>query len=574
MIPRIIHCCWLGGGAKTALAARCLESWRRFAPGWEIREWNDAGADAPAFVREALRRRKWAFASDWVRAKALYECGGVYFDFDFELVAPIDDLAGREWCAGQWLPGGAVGWEPGAGLALEKGSPLAKALLDMYASEAYSEETVGEKIARIVAADPSLAIERFPPEVFSPVGIDGKCRRTPSTRGIHHYAMAWAGPRRKIARWLSWHGMRPVVEALLALKGRRRENADGSRVFDIVHVCAGAEAGNGAAAVAAAIARSQAARGARVAFVSASLPPGTAEVDLSGTERIVFARSRIPVLRRLCFSWGMLRGLGRICRHARVVHVHCQWTFPVWWGAKCARGALVASPAGSFDPVRLRFGRLRKRIAGIFDRRCLRKAAIVHATSPREEEWIRAYEPRCGAICVAAPDADAAPPAPRGPDAGPLRVLYLGRRHPLKGLDLLEKAAEGLDVELRIEDSAFGAAREAAFAWCDVLCLPTRTENYGLVVAEALARGRPAITTMAAPWEALAERGCGWCAPVSAEGLRAALAEAAATPRARLAEMGARGREWILAERGPGSCAAALENALRRAQARGGCKPE
>ncbi len=71
-VPRIIHCCWFGGGPKPALAKRCRESWRRFAPGWEVREWNDAGPDAPEFVRQAANARKWAFVSDWMRFKVLH----------------------------------------------------------------------------------------------------------------------------------------------------------------------------------------------------------------------------------------------------------------------------------------------------------------------------------------------------------------------------------------------------------------------------------------------------------------------------------------------------------------------
>ena len=91
----------------------------------------------------------------------------------------------------------------------------------------------------------------------------------------------------------------------------------------------------------------------------------------------------------------------------------------------------------------------------------------------------------------------------------PLRVLFLGRAEdPLKGVRYLRAAVEELNaaapadaprVELRVESALFGAAKEAAWAWCDVLCLPTLSENYGLVVAEALEHGVPAVTTDGAP---------------------------------------------------------------------------
>ena len=317
----------------------------------------------------------------------------------------------------------------------------------------------------------------------------------------------------------------------------------------IVHVCAGIERTNGAAVVAAAFAREQARLGHEVLLASTA-PSGNAE-SVADVRTAVFRRTSLPLLSRLCFSLPMLRSLTGLCRGADVVHVHCDWTFPVWWGAEAARrsGArLVFSPHGSFDPLRLGHGAWRKRLVAPFDRRIVRDAALVHATSPAEADWIRAFEPKVRAIAVIPPGVDLPQSSDAMPDSDtprPLRVLYLGRRHPLKGLDLLEPAVRGLDVELRIESNAFGADKEAAFAWCDLLCLPTRSENFGLVVAEALAHGRPVLTTRGAPWEELAVRRCGWWTDVSSEGLRSALESALRLPRAELRAMGARGRAWM-----------------------------
>ena len=91
------------------------------------------------------------------------------------------------------------------------------------------------------------------------------------------------------------------------------------------------------------------------------------------------------------FSWGMLFGMSKALREADVVHVHSNWTFPVWWGAWCALRAgkvLVMSPHGCFDPVRLRHSRWKKRLVGGIDRALLRRADVVHATSEMEREWI------------------------------------------------------------------------------------------------------------------------------------------------------------------------------------------
>ena len=101
---------------------------------------------------------------------------------------------------------------------------------------------------------------------------------------------------------------------------------------------------------------------------------------------------------------------------------------------------------------------------------------------------------------------------PTGREGEPLHLLYLGRRHPLKGVDLLEEAVRRLNepsqsgesglsrsVELRVVGDATGDEKERVWEWCDVLVLPSLSENFGLVVAEALERGKRVIATDGAP---------------------------------------------------------------------------
>lgn len=233
MIPNTIHCCWLGSGPKTALAEKCRGSWRKFAPGWEIREWTAAdlaALDPPPFVDEAMRRGKWAFAADWLRFAALAAEGGVYLDYDVELVRPL--VVEGEFVAGQWLPGGKVGMEP-AVLALEKGSAVAAAMLEAYRGASFDAvRTVGERLGEALNAN-GLSVKVLPPEVFCPIDVDGTLRATDATIGIHHYAMAWAGPVRRFARWLSWHGMRRVVDALLRLRNAVARGALGKALIAV-----------------------------------------------------------------------------------------------------------------------------------------------------------------------------------------------------------------------------------------------------------------------------------------------------------------------------------------------------
>ena len=102
MTPKIIHFIWLGMQPKPPVVAHCLESWRRFCPGWEIREWDDAaiaGIDN-RYLREALRAKKWAFAADYVRLYALDRFGGFYLDTDLELFKPIDEFLANDFTTG------------------------------------------------------------------------------------------------------------------------------------------------------------------------------------------------------------------------------------------------------------------------------------------------------------------------------------------------------------------------------------------------------------------------------------------------------------------------------------------
>ena len=227
MIPKIIHCFW-AQGPKTKLAEKCLASWRKYAPDWEIFEWNleNLGVgdscsctkdEIPSFVVKAIAARKWAMVSDYVRMRVLKEFGGIYLDLDVELVKPIGELPDGEWVAGEWTANGGTWMNPGSGIALEKDSPIARAMLERYDGLAFDPNRemmtwINENLRGLTG------LKVLDPEVMSPIGIDGKLHRTERTIGIHWYAMSWASPGRKVAKWLSWHGLRPLVDALLFLR--------------------------------------------------------------------------------------------------------------------------------------------------------------------------------------------------------------------------------------------------------------------------------------------------------------------------------------------------------------------
>ena len=220
---------------------------------------------------------------------------------------------------------------------------------------------------------------------------------------------------------------------------------------------------------------------------------------------------------RLTNDVGVVERTERIDR----VHIHGTWLPVLWKVAKLTKrkGAeLIVRPCGNYDPIRIRRGAikwLKKWLVGPFEHAMLNRADFVQCTCAAEAEWVKAYHPSAQ---VELTDLRRFFRLDGGEGLGrrsrftvddSLHVLYLGRRHPLKGVEFLERAVgeiglgqrsrSTVDVDLRIVSNHFGEELEKDWAWCDVLVLPTLSENFGRVVAEALERGIPAITTDGAP---------------------------------------------------------------------------
>ena len=94
MIPKVFHYCWFGGNPLNAMAEKCIESWKKHCPDYEILRWDESNFDvnSNSFVKEAYEQKKWAFVSDYVRLWVLYNFGGIYLDADVELLKNIDSL--------------------------------------------------------------------------------------------------------------------------------------------------------------------------------------------------------------------------------------------------------------------------------------------------------------------------------------------------------------------------------------------------------------------------------------------------------------------------------------------------
>lgn len=131
MIPKIIHYCWFGKQPLPESAIKCIESWKKYCPDYKIIKWDENNCDLLLndYVKEAYESRKWAFVSDVMRLKIIYEYGGIYLDTDVEIVKNFDELIKYD---------GFFGFEgkkyinTGLGFGAVKGNSLIKHILDDY----------------------------------------------------------------------------------------------------------------------------------------------------------------------------------------------------------------------------------------------------------------------------------------------------------------------------------------------------------------------------------------------------------------------------------------------------------
>ncbi|MBQ7857966.1 MAG: glycosyl transferase [Oscillospiraceae bacterium] len=133
MIPKIIHYCWFGHGEMPKLSKKCIRSWKKHCSDWRIILWNEDNFDinqCPIYVRQAYEAKKWAFVSDYVRLKLVYQYGGVYLDTDVELLKSLDELLKYKAFFGFEDNGTQI--NTGLGFGAEKESPVIKRMLDDY----------------------------------------------------------------------------------------------------------------------------------------------------------------------------------------------------------------------------------------------------------------------------------------------------------------------------------------------------------------------------------------------------------------------------------------------------------
>ena len=209
LIPKIIHYCWFGRNPKPKLAEKCIQSWKKLCPDYEIIEWNEDNYDlssAPLYVRQAYEMKKWAFVTDYIRLHVVHEHGGIYMDTDVELRKPLDGLLKHPAYFG-FEDGKNI--NTGLGFGAEKGNPILKELMDDYADISFAKPDGDYDHTPCPVRNTKIFLRHglvqndsyqilpngvliLPNMYLSPIDFETKFKRiTPETISIHWFSGSW-----------------------------------------------------------------------------------------------------------------------------------------------------------------------------------------------------------------------------------------------------------------------------------------------------------------------------------------------------------------------------------------------
>jgi glycosyltransferase involved in cell wall biosynthesis len=329
-------------------------------------------------------------------------------------------------------------------------------------------------------------------------------------------------------------------------------------------------------------------QGVRVRVVATNTN-GRTKLDLPANRWTEF--EGVPVYYGNRWGWNgdlspaMRREIWRGTRKADLSHVTAIFSWQILSAAGACRRfgvPLVVSPRGSFAPEALAWRSWKKGpFMALGGGRALRTTSAFHATTTEEQADVQALFPGARVGCVPngvdVPDEAHLEAWRRGAEGE--QVLFLGRLHPHKNLDLLIRAwkqvAErrpqaslviagpedlggfekdlralveglGLDARVRFVGRKEGDEKSMLLARSRVLVLPSKSENFGNVVVEALAHGTPVIASRGTPWSETVARGCGWWVEAEEQALAGAIEDALRKGPDGLAAMGAAGRRWMI----------------------------
>lgn len=213
MIPKVIHYCWFGGAPLPEKEKKCMESWKKFAPDYQIIQWDETNYDVSSnkYMYDAYKMKKWGFVPDYARFDIIYQHGGIYLDTDVELVRPLDELLENHAYMG-FESGKQV--NGGIGFGAEPHNPVIKGLRDMYDNLSFikddgeinlvpSPHYITEYLMKLgLRDDDSMqmiqGMKIYPTEYFAPKDYySNKLHLTENTFSIHQYSASWLSPKKK-----------------------------------------------------------------------------------------------------------------------------------------------------------------------------------------------------------------------------------------------------------------------------------------------------------------------------------------------------------------------------------------
>lgn len=196
------------------IAIKCMESWEKYCPDYEIIRWDESNCDMAAnqFVRQAYENEKWAFVSDYFRLKVVEEHGGIYLDIDVELLKPLDDLLELDGFMGFEL-GESNCIATGLGFGAVANHPIVKALKENYEYSPFIKPDGTFDTMPCPQRDTKVLVEYglkqnnqkqiiggitfFPSDYFSPIGFFGEQNFSDNTYSIHHFNASWFTDRQR-----------------------------------------------------------------------------------------------------------------------------------------------------------------------------------------------------------------------------------------------------------------------------------------------------------------------------------------------------------------------------------------
>ncbi len=264
-----------------------------------------------------------------------------------------------------------------------------------------------------------------------------------------------------------------------------------------------------------------------------------------------------------------------------LVHINAIWNPENSLFQQCAQNLgikIILSPHGMLEPYILNRHKWKKKLAlSLYQDKALRKADYIHTTANSELNQIRKlrYQQKSWVVPNGIDITEVLPKTVFRKNNDPLKLLFLSRIHPKKGIDLLLKALakvrdkniilkiagngedlyikylKDLSNNLNLTDQVefvgpvYGHTKWKLYQTCDVFILPTYSENFGIVVTEALATGIPVITTTGTPWSELIKKKCGWWIELGIDNLIKTIKEAMSKTGEELEIMGKNGQELV-----------------------------